>query len=90
VPSLYARYVAGEHTAVWTALGTAPTLPIARAEAEAIAAETMRRVRHNVEALVARLSAAGYPFEYPLAPTGGAAQTSCPGPSLATTQPASS
>lgn len=68
--ALYARYVAGEHEAVWAALGTGPVPSPDRTDVEAIALGTMRRVRRNVEALVARLGAAGYPFEHPLAPAG--------------------
>ena len=70
MPSLYERYLAGEHAAVWTELGTGLPLPVDRAEAEAIARETMRRVRHNVDVLVSRLVAAGYPFAHPVSPSG--------------------
>jgi hypothetical protein len=68
MPSLLARYRAGEHVVVWAELGTGP-LPIkALAGAEAVARETMRRVRRNIELLIERLLAEGYPFAHPLAP----------------------
>jgi hypothetical protein len=63
------RYLAGEHRQVWAelqALGPGvrrdPVLPDARAVAE----ETMRRVRRNLEVLGARLRELGYDFaSYP-------------------------
>lgn len=53
MPTLLARYLAGEHEAVWAEPGTGP-LPVARAEAEAIARATLRRVRADIELLVGR------------------------------------
>jgi hypothetical protein len=62
------RYQNGEYEAVWAelvALGEqvrqGPTL----ADAQAVARETMRRVRANVETLYGRLKAMGYEFQFP-------------------------
>jgi hypothetical protein len=61
------RYLAGEYEQVWDellGLGAAVrTQPLYR-DAHAVARETMRRVRHNIEALTPRLDAAGYQFGY--------------------------
>lgn len=62
------RYLAGEHEAVWrelAALGPAVREPPVWDDARAVAAETMRRVRHDVELLVARLGAMGFRFVHP-------------------------
>ena len=60
------RYRAGACAEVWaalTALGSTVREGAAAAHAESVAAETMSRVRTNVETLVERLRAAGYVFE---------------------------
>ena len=59
------RYRNGEHEQVWNELQALG--PIVReepyfAQAQAVASETMRRVRRNCEQLVARLQALGYVF----------------------------
>ena len=59
------RYCAGEHADVWAelvALGPAVREEPARSAAETVAAETMQRVRANVETLTDRLREAGYEF----------------------------
>lgn len=59
------RYKAGEHAAVWeemTALGAEVRSDRYYADASGVAAETMRRARHNVEILIQRLDALGYRF----------------------------
>jgi hypothetical protein len=63
--NLLERYQAGEHEQVWDELqrlGPAVREPPHYALAQAVAAETMRRVRRNCELLVARLRATGYVF----------------------------
>lgn len=63
------RYLAGEHEAVWDdlqALGDRVRQPEMLADARAVAAETMRRVRHDVELLAAHWAALGYRFGYGL------------------------
>ncbi len=66
-PTYLARYLAGEHEQVWaelTALGAAVREePLVR-DALAVARETMRRARHNIEVLMTRLRALGYQFGY--------------------------
>lgn len=59
------RYLAGEREAVWeelTAFGAAIREEPLFADAQAVARETMRRVRHNIELLIPRLRALGYRF----------------------------
>lgn len=59
------RYLAGEREAVWaelTALGSAIQDEPLAVDAQAVARETMRRARTNVELLVGRLTALGYRF----------------------------
>lgn len=59
------RYRNGEHAQVWAelqALGAGVREAQYLPHAEAVAAETMRRVRRNCERLVARLNALGYVF----------------------------
>jgi hypothetical protein len=59
------RYQAGDHVAVWNelmALGDGVRHEPYYADAAAVAAETMRRARHNVELLIRRLDARGYRF----------------------------
>jgi hypothetical protein len=66
--SYLARYEAGEHEAVWqelVALGDRVREAPLRDDARAVAHETMRRVRHNVELLVPRLRAIGFEFAAP-------------------------
>ncbi|MFD7781966.1 hypothetical protein ACFV4Q_02485 [Streptomyces nojiriensis] len=61
---LVKRYRAGEHERVWEellALERRPPKALA-AQAEAVAMETMERVRCGLEAVVERLRAEGYPF----------------------------
>jgi hypothetical protein len=63
-----ARYSAGEYEAVWAEmlqLGEALVSAPAYEHARAVAEETMRRARANVELLIERLQAAGYEFQYP-------------------------
>ena len=65
---LYDRYVAGEHTAVWSELmaqGAAVRSEPLAADALAVAYETMSRVERNVRALVLRLGEIGYEFTTP-------------------------
>lgn len=59
------RYLVGEREAVWaelTALGAAIQHEPLAADAQAVARETMRRARANVELLVERLTSVGYRF----------------------------
>ena len=68
MPTYLERYLAGEREAVWeelTALGAAIRDEPLFADAQAVARETMRRARTNVELLVGRLSALGYRFVDP-------------------------
>jgi len=63
--SLLRRYVAGEHEAVWAemmALGPRVREAPFVDDAWAVARETMRRARHNVELIVRRLDQIGYQF----------------------------
>jgi len=65
--SFLERYVRGEHIQVWDelqALGEAVRDEPLSADARAVAHETMRRVRANLELLASRLRAAGYDFGY--------------------------
>jgi hypothetical protein len=64
--TFFDRYRSGEYVAVWdelTALGERVRDEAFLADAEAVAAETMRRARHNVELLITRLDARGYRFQ---------------------------
>jgi hypothetical protein len=59
------RYQAGEHVEVWddlVSLGPAARHELYQKDAAAVAAETMRRVRRNVETLIGRLAGMGYRF----------------------------
>jgi hypothetical protein len=59
------RYLAGECESVWAellALGAAVREEPLASDAWAVAQETMRRVRHNLELLIPRLRALGYRF----------------------------
>src|SRR5258708_15436421 len=61
------RYIRGECVQVWDellALGEAVRQEPLYADARAVARETMRRVRANLELLVPRLRTAGYDFGY--------------------------
>jgi hypothetical protein len=61
------RYLRGEYVQVWDelqALGEAVRDEPLYSDARAVAHETMRRVRANLELLVPRLRAAGYDFGY--------------------------
>jgi hypothetical protein len=60
------RYKAGEHAEVWAemqALGSAIAKPSHRKGAAAVANETMKRCRANVDALFAALPQIGYSFQ---------------------------
>ncbi len=64
---LLQRYQSGQHVEVWDELlayGTQVREEPLLSEALAVARETMRRVRHNVEALIPRLRMIGYQFGY--------------------------
>jgi hypothetical protein len=55
----------GEHEQVWaglTALGPSVRNNLYLADAQAVAGETMRRARHNVETPIVRLQELGYEF----------------------------
>jgi hypothetical protein len=61
------RYLAGEYEQVWgelTQLGEQIGSGALHADAHAVARETMRRARHNVELLIPRLQQAGYVFGF--------------------------
>ena len=62
------RYQQGEREQVWqelTALGDQVYEERLYADAYAVATETMRRARQNIELLIARLRKLGYAFEFP-------------------------
>lgn len=64
------RYMSGERERVWgelVALGHQVRHAAYFGDAYAVAKETMRRVRQNVEALVERLNGLGYEFARPVA-----------------------
>lgn len=61
-------YLGGAHEDVWNELARAGPAALERplaTEAEAVARETMRRARANVERLIPRLQAAEWRFRYP-------------------------
>jgi hypothetical protein len=63
--TLLSRYLAGEHERVWaemTALGPRVREAPHVDDAWAVARETMRRARHNVELIIRRLDQIGYQF----------------------------
>src|SRR5262245_19406622 len=65
---LLERYRSGEREAVWSALqrmGEKVFEAEVKPEAWAVACETMRRARSNVETIYLRLKAAKYKFEHP-------------------------
>jgi hypothetical protein len=66
MPTFLERYQAGDHMRVWAdleALGDAVREERYFADAQAVANETMKRVRDNAEVVVARLESLGYQFE---------------------------
>jgi hypothetical protein len=66
--SFLSRYQDGEHTQVWAelvALGEQIREEPLYSDALAVARETMRRVRYNIELLISRLSELGYQFGSP-------------------------
>jgi hypothetical protein len=65
MPTYLDRYLAGEHEQVWDelmALGAAVREEPVYSDALAVARETMRRSRSNIETLIPRLDQAGYVF----------------------------
>ncbi len=65
MPTFLDRYNAGERVEVWndlTELGDGVRHPLYFEDATAVATETMRRARHNVEILIRRLDTMGYLF----------------------------
>jgi uncharacterized protein DUF6745 len=65
---MHERYIAGEHTAVWTELvsrGAAVRGDPFAADALAVAYETMSRVERNIRTIVSRLVQLGYEFTTP-------------------------
>jgi len=65
--TLLERYVQGEHKRVWeelVAFGEEVRDEPLYTDAVAVARETMRRARSNIEALIPRLAAVGYQFGY--------------------------
>ena len=66
MPSFYDRYQAGDHQQVWLellALGGAVRQEPVYSDATAVARETMRRARENIEILIRRLHDIGYKFK---------------------------
>src|SRR5688572_3841525 len=62
------RYLDGERVEVWTelvALGEGVREEPLFSDAKAVAQETMRRARHNIDLLVVRLRTIGFVFRYP-------------------------
>jgi hypothetical protein len=67
MPTLLDRYLAGEHRETWAEMVAGVDRdgrPVDPADAEAVATETMRRVRRNVETVIERLSGRGYRFGF--------------------------
>jgi hypothetical protein len=65
MPTFLDRYNVGDRVEVWddlTELGDGVRHPLYFEDAAAVAKETMRRARHNVETLIRRLDAMGYRF----------------------------
>jgi hypothetical protein len=56
------RYLNGDFEGVWSDLQSLGPSALNHSEAEAVSIETMRRVRRNCEAIVARLASLGYDF----------------------------
>lgn len=72
--SFLSRYQAGEHVQVWAelqALGEQVREEPLYSDALAVARETMRRVRYNIELLIPRLTELGYQFGSPGMETDG-------------------
>jgi len=68
------RYLLGEHEQVWAelvALGERVREEHIYSDALEVARETMRRARHNIEALISRLEVIGYQFGYAWATSRG-------------------
>lgn len=66
MPTFYDRYRAGDHQQVWSdlvGLGDAVRQEPVYTDAVAVARETMKRARANIETLIDRLHAIGYRFE---------------------------
>jgi hypothetical protein len=66
MPTFLDRYQAGDHKRVWAdleALGDRVRKKRYLPDAQAVANETMKRVRHNAEVVVDRLESLGYQFE---------------------------
>ena len=64
-PTYPQRYLSGEHERVWAelvALGGRVREEPLYSDAWAVACETMRRVRHNIETLIPRLQELDYVF----------------------------
>ena len=62
------RYQQGDYAQVWkelTASGDAVRIEPLYSDARAVARETMRRARHNIEVLIERLQKIGFEFVYP-------------------------
>jgi hypothetical protein len=69
MPTYLERYTNGDCAEVWAdlvALGTKISQKSVLPDAEAVANETMRRARHNLEILIPRLAQAGYSFMDPI------------------------
>jgi hypothetical protein len=69
MPTFLEHYLNGQHTEVWTdliALGDEVRKDPVLTDAQAVANETMRRARQNLETLIPRLAAAGYRFGIPM------------------------
>ena len=69
MPTYLERYTNGEWAEVWAdlvALGAKVSQKRVLPDAEAVADETMRRARHNLEVLIPRLAEAGYSFMDPI------------------------
>lgn len=67
MPTLLERYLSGEYRKVWAEMvaGADNTgQPIDSGQAEAVGAETMRRMRRNIETVIERLTEFGYTFGY--------------------------
>ena len=68
MPSYLERYQQGEHVEVWqelVALGDQVCEEPLYSDAYAVAQETMRRARQNIELISQRLKDIGYHFVYP-------------------------
>jgi len=82
-PTYLERYLSGEYELVWAelvALGERVRDEPLSSDAWAVACETMRRVRRNVELLIPRLNALGYRFGDGLFPDDPIDAEALPGP----------